>query len=120
MINLLTSSKWHDSSPKIFGMERYINSRKWNSSKSSFKNKESTLNLKSIGNFSTLINNLSKFLLDFFNWHNLSQLSKINLLNFKKIKNVGKSLKSNEMTSNYVLLSFDIVAKCLGSVIIMK
>ena len=77
---------------------------------SSFERDESSLDLKLVGDLGTFIDDFSELFLDFVDRHDFCELSQIDLLNFEEVEDVGESLESNEMTSDDVLLSFDVVA----------
>lgn len=65
--------------------------------------------MKLIGDLGALVDDLSELLLDFVDGHNFGELSQVDLLDFEEVEDVGESLEGDEMSSDDVLLSFDVV-----------
>ena len=63
-----------------------------------------------VGDLGTFVDDFSELLLDFVDRHDFRELGQIDLLDLEEVEDVGESLESDEMTSDDVLLSFDVVA----------
>ena len=90
-------------------MEGYIDTGERDRSVSTFESDESSLLLEVLRLLNTLVDDLAKVFLDLLDRHGLGEFGEINLLNLEEVENVGERLKTDEVTSDDVLLTFDVV-----------
>jgi hypothetical protein len=90
-------------------VERNVDTGKRNRSETSLESDETSLLLEVLGLLDALVDDLAEVFLDLVERHSLGEFREINLLNLEEVENVGEGLKTDEVTSDNVLLTFDVV-----------
>lgn len=90
-------------------MEGHVDTGEGNGGETTLERDEPGLLLEVLGLLDALVDNLAEVFLDLVDRHGLGELREINLLNLEEVEDVGERLESDEVTSDDVLLTLDVV-----------